>query len=93
MAKDKKGMTDEEFDKIAEDYLMEKFELEFGRGAKDNRKELMKKLNSAIRKIKMAAGGMTTKKTTTKKMRGGGMTGKTKMAKKKMMRGGVAKKK
>ena len=24
MAKDKKGMTDEEFDKIAEDYLMEK---------------------------------------------------------------------
>ena len=87
MAKKGKGISDEEFDKIAEAYLEEKFEAKFGSGSKNKRDELMKKL----KKIKMAVGGMAAKKTTTKKMRGGGMAGKTKMAKKKMRGGGMAK--
>ena len=82
MAKKGKGISDEEFDKIAEAYLEEKFANKFGSGS-NKRDELMKKL----KKIKMAVGGMPTKK-----MRGGGMAGKAKAAKK-MMRGGVAKKK
>ena len=89
MAKKGKGISDEEFDKIAEEYLEEKFEAAFGSGSKNKRDELMKKL----KKIKMAVGGMAAKKTTTKKMRGGGMAGKAKAANKKMMRGGMAKKK
>ena len=88
MAGKGKGISDEEFDKIAEAYLEEKFEAKFGSGSKNKRDELMKKL----KKIKMAVGGMAAKKTATKKMRGGGMAGKAKAAKK-MMRGGVAKKK
>jgi len=48
------------------------------------------KYGKPMREIKgFSKGGVTT----TKKMRGGGMAGKTKMAKKKMMRGGMAKKK
>jgi len=95
MAKKSKGISDEEFDKIAEAYLEEKFADKFGSGSKNNRDELMKKL----KKIKMAVGGTTTKKmrgggavkmASKKKMRGGGMA---KTAKKNMMRGDAVNKK